>query len=143
MKTPRGKIELSNLVGLVVVAGVIWAGILFAQPVLDNLDVKTVISEAVNQRAKSEGQLQQFVISRVNAAPGNPTPIGTHYEESETGELIEQPGLELTEDNVIVDRDPNAETQTVTVDYTRTVMLKPLKKTVTLHFSPSKTGAIR
>lgn len=125
------------------IAGVIWAAILFAGPVLDNLDVKNAIAEALNQRHASEEQLELYILNKVNGAPGVPNAVGSHFEVNALGEEVELPGLGLTTDNVFVDRNTVTGLQTITVDYTRTVVIKPLSQRVTLHFRPSKTGEIR
>lgn len=140
---PLGKIELSNLVALAVVAGGIWAVILFSRPVLDNLDVKSALAEAVNQRGYSEDQLKQFLLTRLNGSPGANQHVGTHFELDDTGHPIEVPGLGLDEDNIEVDRNTVTGRQTITILYDRTVQLSPLHRQVQLHFSPSKEGEIR
>lgn len=133
---PYGKVELANLILLAVLAGFIYSVIIFSPPVLDNLDVKEAISTALAQaRRLNDDQLKALIVSSVDDT-------GWHWEENEVGEMVEVPGLGITNDDIFIDRNTVAGVITIRVSYARHIRLKPTQKTVTMEFSPEKEALL-
>ncbi len=132
---PYGRIELGNLVLIAAFVGFVYAVWMFSTPVLDNLDVKEAIDVALNQAQRSDDQLERVILSRLSK-------VGTHQAEDDFGNVVEKPGLGLSEENIYVERNEVAGTLLIRVSYDRVVQLKPSKSTYTFSFSPEKEGPI-
>lgn len=132
---PQGKISFGGLTLLLVIVGGLWALITIAPAYLDNLDMKEAVAAAVNKARQGHGDepLQNGILQVANR-------VGTHLEEDEYGALVEKPGLGLTPENVIIERDFTDNTLVIRVEYQRFMQFKPLKQGVTLKFAPQSEG---
>lgn len=133
---PWGKVDLQNLVLLFALAGFIYGVIIFAPPVLDNLDVKEAIAISLNQAHRlSDDEIKALIIARTDDK-------GWHWEQNEIGEWVEVKGLGLTGDHIVIDRNTVTGVITIRVNYERRVRFKPTQLTVSLSFSPEREALL-
>jgi hypothetical protein len=134
---PRGAV---NLVTLVLVLGLAAVGYLawtFIPPSLDNLDMREATTSAFNRMASDpdDGRIRTYLLGRAKT-------IGTHWEPGRDGQLVEVPGLGLTDADIILERDPVARTARVRIDYQRDIRLKPTDRLQRLEFHAEKAGML-
>jgi hypothetical protein len=68
--------------------------------------------------------------------------VGYHWEEQD-GKQVQVPGLGLEPEDVQIERGPDGKSGRLSVDYARTVKLKPLEQYWTLKFHTSREASIR
>lgn len=133
---PRGKTDLSTLFWVVVVAAAIYAGVIFIPVYADHFDVKEAVNAAYNAAGKENDAglraKMQFMLRNT----------GTHKETDDFNYTVVKPGLGLTDDQIVIERNDVARTVLIAVDYARDVQLKPTQQVVKLHFSEKKEGPI-
>lgn len=132
----RGAVSLFSLVLLLGLAAGGYCVWLFAPVYLDNLDVREASTASFNRMAVDgdNERVRTYLLSRTKR-------IGTHWE-AEGGTHVEKPGLDLTDSDVIVERDPTEHTGRVQVDYQREVKLWPTERFVSVDFHVEKAGKL-
>ena len=137
MRRPRGAVNLVNLTLLLLVGGAAYAGWLFVPLWLDDLDVREAVSAGFGQLPveTSDQRIRELVLQRLQS-------VGTHWEERD-GQQVEVPGLGFTAQDIQVERDPQAGTGRVAIDYTRSARLKPFDRFYPVHFLAERSGVLR
>jgi hypothetical protein len=135
---PQGKV---NLIGVVMLAGItyaIWWIVTYSTVYLDNLDVKDAVNSAFNQSVRAaDADLRQGIVRRLNFSP-----LGWHWEETDSGERVRKPGLGVPDEGIEIERDDVANTILVRVTYEREVELLPFDKLDMVKFVVEKQGKI-
>jgi hypothetical protein len=131
-----------NLIGVVIVGAVAYGGwwlFTYAPAKLDHLDVKEAIIAGYNQ-AKTDnlGNVRLTIMNKLNGKD-----FGWHYEIDEANHRVRKPGLGIKDEQLIIEKNDVTDSITVTVEYDRTIELKPFDKEETKHFYFSKVGPIR
>jgi hypothetical protein len=120
-------------------AGGAYYAVIFGPLYLDNLGVKEAAEIGITAARANEDVVATAVLKKINFGPNPP---GSHLEETDSGDLVEKPGLGLTEENVSVVKDEATKTVRITIDYARTVRLVPTQSTRTVQFHVEKEGPI-
>ena len=107
---------------------------------LDDLDVREALAAGVGQLTSenlgmTEAAIQKTVATRL-------ANVGYHWEEQD-GRQLQVPGLGLEADDVQIERAPDGKSGRLTVDYARTVKLKPLDRYWTLRFHTSREANLK
>ena len=132
-----------NLVSLTltvaVVAGVYLAWI-YIPLWLDDLDVREALAAGVGQLTSenlgmTEAAIQKTVANRL-------AKVGYHWEEQD-GRQVQVPGLGLEAEDVQIERGADGKSGRLSVDYVRTVKLRPLDRYWTLRFHTSREATLR
>jgi hypothetical protein len=132
-----------NLVNLTLTVSVLSGGYLawiYIPLWLDDLDVREAVAAGAGQLSQENTSLDAPGIQRMVAL--RLTKVGTHWEEQD-GKQVEVPGLGLDPEDVQVERSADGKRGRVTVDYARTVRLKPLDRTWTLRFHTTREAGIK
>ncbi|MGZ6163734.1 MAG: hypothetical protein ACXWLS_10420 [Myxococcaceae bacterium] len=132
-----------NLVSLTLLAAAVSGAYLawICVPLwLDDLDVREALAAGVGQlvaenTAMDASAIQQMVANRLAR-------VGTHWEEQD-GKQVEVPGLGIEPGDVQLDKAPDGKTGRLTLDYARTVKLRPLERYWTLRFHTTREGTLR
>jgi hypothetical protein len=136
---PRGSVNpLSVVIIVAAIAGLYWA-ILYVPMYVDNLSVREAADVGITASKADDERVIEAVLRRINFGQ---EAVGTHMEEDANGDLVEKRGLGLTAENVTVDRNEQAKTIRVVIDYTREIHLKPSSKVRTVSFHVEKEGPI-
>ena len=133
---PYGRINLVGLILLAVVVGGIYAVVMIGPVYADNIDVQEAVNQAFNQIPRNTDETV-----RVNLRE-KLRMVGKHTETDEFNQEKEVPGLGLTDDQIIIERNDPASTVRIEVNYEREVDLKPFNRTIRLDFHPHKEGPI-
>ncbi len=139
MRRPRGAVNLVNLTLILIVAAGAYIAWLYVPLWLDDLDVREAIAAGVGQLPIEPSALDGHIRTRVAARLNT---VGTHWEDQD-GKRVEVPGLGIEPDEIQVERNAQAKTGRLSVDYARTVRLKPLNKFWTLRFHTAREGVLR
>ena len=140
MRRPRGAVNLVNTTLFLAVAAVAYLAWLYIPLWLDNLDVREAVSIGFGQLSSGGPSMDT---SRVQQAVADKlTRVGTHWEEKD-GAKVEAPGLGVEPQEVVVERAPDGKTGWVSVEYARTVRLKPLEQTWTVRFHSEQEGFLK
>ena len=126
--------NLFNLTLFVAAVSVGYVAWLWVPLWLDDLDVREAMAVAVSQLG--ENQANDQVQAR---AAGRLEKVGFHFEERD-GAQVEVPGLGVQPDDVQIERDGRK--ARVSLDYSRTVKLKPLDRYWTVHFHTAGEGIL-
>jgi hypothetical protein len=132
-----------NVVNLTLTAAVVSGAYLawiYVPLWLDDLDVKEALAAGVGQLTNDNLGMDAPAIQKMVAARLGK--VGTHWEDQE-GKQVEVPGLGLEPDDVQVERSRDGKSGKLTVDYGRTVKLKPLDQYWTLKFHTSREANVR
>ena len=102
---------------------------------LDDLDVREALasggSQLMSETAGMSGPaVQKMVANRLST-------VGYHWEEQD-GRQVQVPGLGVAADDVQVERAPDGKSGRLTLDYERTVKLKPLERYLSVRFHTSR-----
>lgn len=132
-----------NVVNLTLTAAVVSGAYLAWMYVplwLDDLDVREALAAGVGQltndnSGKDAPAVQAFVASRLAS-------VGTHWE-VQSGAPVEVPGLGIDPDDVLVERSKDGRSGKLTVDYVRTVRLKPTNQYWTVRFQTSREANLK
>jgi hypothetical protein len=132
----RGAVSLVTVIlvlGLVVVGYLGWLLI----PIwFDNLDMREATTASFNRMANDPDldRVRAYLLGRTKR-------IGTHWE-TQGDTRVEQPGLGLTESDIVIERDPFERTGRVQVDYQREVKLWPTERFSSFDFHVEKAGKL-
>lgn len=130
-------VSLTLLVAVVSGAYLAW---IYVPLWLDDLDVREALAAGVGQLTAENSSLDAAGIQKMVAL--RLSRVGSHWEEQD-GKQIEVPGLALEPDDVQIERGADGKSGRVTVDYARTVRLKPLNRYWTLRFHTTREGRVR
>lgn len=133
----RGAVNLVNLTLLLLVVGGSYAGWLFVPLWLDDLDVREAVAVGFGQLPvePTDVRIRQLVMAKLNN-------VGTHWEEKD-GKQVEVPGLGIALEDIQVERNSQANTGRIAIDYTRMAKLKPLDRFWPVHFLTERSGVLR
>jgi hypothetical protein len=120
--------------------GALYWAIMFGPLYIDNLSVREAADIGITFARINDDAIINGALRRINIGQDGKDPIGSHMEENEDGTQVEKPGLALTAENITIERDPAAKTIKVSIDYSRTVRLKPTSNVRTLTFHVEKEG---
>ena len=140
MRRPRGAVNLVNVTLTVAVVSTAYLGWIYIPLWLDDLDVREALAAGVGQLTSenlgmTEAAIQKTVATRL-------ANVGYHWEEQD-GRQVQVPGLGLEADDVQIERAPDGKSGRLTVDYARTVKLKPLEQYWTLRFHTSREATLK
>ena len=107
---------------------------------LDDLDVREALAAGVGQLTSENAGMDAEAVQRAVAL--RLTNVGYHWEEQQ-GRQVQVPGLGLESKDVQVERGPDGKSGRLTVDYARTVKLRPLDRYWTLRFRTTREGTVR
>ena len=130
-------VSLTLLVAVVAGAYLAWVYI----PLwLDDLDVREALAAGVGQLTSeslgmTEAAIQKTVANRLAR-------VGYHWEEQD-GRQVQVPGLGIEADDVQIERGADGKSGRLSVDYVRTVKLKPLEQYWTLRFHTSREAMLK
>lgn len=133
---PHGKVSITTLILLAAFAAGIYALIVLSPIVGDNFSVQEVVAIAYNQSNKYDDEaLRNLIREKLRR-------VGTHKKDDGFGNISEEMGLLLTDEQIVIDRNVPAGTIRIQVDYEREVELKLIRRVVYLQFHPAKEGPI-
>lgn len=140
MRRPRGAVNLVNLTLTVTVVSGAYLGWLYIPLWLDDLDVREALAAGVGQLTSenlgmTEVAIQQNVAARLAS-------VGYHWEEQD-GKQVQVPGIGLEPDDVQIERRGDGKSGRLTVDYGRTVKLKPLERYWTVKFHTTREANVK
>lgn len=136
---PTGKVNLVGLLLLGAVGAAVYWAVMFVPKYVDNLEVKEAVEASLSSAGRApDSSVKDAILRRANAPS-----MGSTTRVDESGQPVELPGLGLTEDNIVIDADPNAKKVTVTVEYDRVVVLKPTDNVKVLHFRVENSGPLQ
>lgn len=139
MRRPRGAVNLVSLTLTLALVSAVYLAWLYVPLWLDDLDVREALAAGVGQLT-SESMAIDAQAARDRVAKGvalRLAKVGYHWEEQD-GRQVQVPGLGLEPDDVQVERSGDGRSGRITVDYARTVKLKPLERYWTLTFHTSR-----
>ena len=130
-------VSLTLLVAVVAGAYLAW---LYIPLWLDDLDVREALAAGVGQLTSenlgmTEAAIQKTVANRLAR-------VGYHWEEQD-GRQAQVPGLGIEADDVQIERGADGKSGRLSVDYVRTVKLKPLEQYWTLRFHTSREATLK
>lgn len=130
-------VSLTLLVAVVAGAYLAW---LYIPLWLDDLDVREALAAGVGQLTSenlgmTEAAIQKTVANRLAR-------VGYHWEEQD-GRQAQVPGLGIEADDVQIERGADGKSGRLSVDYARTVKLKPLEQYWTLRFHTSREAMLK
>jgi len=130
-------VSLTLLVAVVAGAYLAW---LYIPLWLDDLDVREALAAGVGQLTSenlgmTEAAIQKTVANRLAR-------VGYHWEEQD-GRQAQVPGLGIEADDVQIERGADGKSGRLSVDYARTVKLKPLEQYWTLRFHTSREATLK
>lgn len=140
MRRPRGAVNLVNLTLTVAVLSGGYLAWLYVPLWLDDLDVREALAAGAGQLTSENLGMTEAAIQKTVAA--KLALVGYHWEEQD-GKQVQVRGLGLEADDVQIERGADGKSGRLTVDYGRTVKLKPLEKYWTLKFHTSREATIR
>jgi hypothetical protein len=133
---PYGKINLFGLILLAAIVGGLYAVVMLGPIYADNIDVQEAVNQAYNLYGRNpDERVRDSIRDKLRN-------VGTHVETDEFGYEKILPGLALTDEQIVFDRNDPANTVRIEVNYERVVELKPFKKIIVLDFHPSKEGPL-
>ena len=139
MRRPRGAVNLVNLTLTITVVSGAYLAWIYVPLWLDDLDVREALAAGVGQLTSenlgmTEAAIQKTVANRL-------AQVGYHWEEQD-GRQVQVPGLGVEPDDVQIER-PDERSGRLTVDYARTVKLKPVERYWTLRFHTSREAMLK
>lgn len=114
----------------------IYCAVIFLPVWADNFDVKEAVAAAYNTSNRNDDEKLRELIKKRTAE------TATHTETDEFGYTVEKPGLGLTDEDILIERDTVQNRIKVQVNYERKVRLKPLKRIVRWKFQVKREGPI-
>ena len=140
MRRPRGAVNLVSLTLLAAAVSGAYLAWIYVPLWLDDLDVREALAAGVGQlvsenTAMDAPAIQHMVATRLAR-------VGTHWEEQD-GRQLEVPGLGIDPGDVQMERAPDGKTGRLTLDYARTVKLRPLERYWTIRFHTTREGTLR
>jgi len=133
-------VNLVNLTLLVAVVAGAYLAWLYIPLWLDDLDVREALAAGVGQLTSeslgmTEAAIQKTVANRLAR-------VGYHWEEQD-GRQVQVPGLGIEAEDVQIERGADGKSGRLSVDYVRTVKLKPLEQYWTLRFHTSREAMLK
>jgi hypothetical protein len=130
-----GRINLVGLLLLGALAAGVWAAVLLVPLYVDHLDVKEAVTVVHNLagRVHNDGVLRAELRERTRG-------LASHLEPDDFGVLRSVPGLGLTDEQIVIERNPVTGSVLVEVRYEREVRLRPTRRTHTLSFRAQREG---
>lgn len=124
----RGKIDLVGFLLLVVIASGIYAALMFVPVYIDNLYVSQALTVGSNlaSRGFTEDKVRMEIRERLRNGGDNAVP-----------------GLNLTDDQIVIERNETTQMVSVRLDYARNVRLEPFDRIVRLAFHLKKDSPLR
>jgi hypothetical protein len=118
-RTQQGKIDLVGFLLLVVLAFGIYAALMFVPVYVDNFYVSHAVAIGCNIASKgfSDNKVRSEIRDRLRSGGEDAVP-----------------SLNLTDDQIVIERDEAGHTVSVQVDYARSVKLNPSDRIVSLTF---------
>ena len=140
MRRPRGAVNLVSLTLLVAVVAGAYLAWLYIPLWLDDLDVREALAAGVGQLTSenlgmTEAAIQKTVANRLAR-------VGYHWEEQD-GRQVQVPGLGIEAEDVQIERGADGKSGRLSVDYVRTVKLKPLEQYWTLRFHTRREAMLK
>lgn len=134
---PTGKVNVMGLAIALAFFGAVYWGIVMGPVHLENLDIREWVTGTFNESARVPADaLISPLLNKLNDAK-----FASHYETDENGLKIKVGGLGLSEDNITIERNEEAQTSTVRVEYVREVKMIPFEKYRNVKFVVQKSGA--
>jgi len=130
-------VSLTLLVAVVAGAYLAW---LYIPLWLDDLDVREALAAGVGQLTSENLGMTEAAIQKVVA--NRLAHVGYHWEEQD-GRQVQVPGLGIEADDVQIERGADGKSGRLSVDYARTVKLKPLEQYWTLRFHTSREATLK
>jgi hypothetical protein len=140
VRRPRGAVNLVNLTLTVAVVSGAYLAWIYIPLWLDDLDVREALAAGVGQLTSENLGMTEAAIQKTIAI--RLANVGYHWEEQD-GRQVQVPGLGLEPDEVQIQRSPDGKSGRVTVDYARTVKLKPLERYWTLKFHTTREANLK
>lgn len=124
----QGKIDLVGFLLVFMIAFGIYAALMIVPAYLDNFSVSHAVAVGcvLASSGSSDGKVRTEIRERLR-----------------TGGEDAVPGLNLTDDQIVIERNEAAQTVSVRVDYARNVKLEPFGRTVRLAFHPKSDSPLR
>ncbi len=141
MRRPRGAVNLVSLTLLVAAVSGAYLAWIYVPLWLDDLDVRETLAAAAGQLVDTaaispdQNNIRQIVAGKLKK-------VGTHWEDQD-GKNVELPGLGVAPEDVQIEASPDGRSARVTLDYARTVKLRPLERYWTIQFHTAREGSIR
>src|SRR5207248_533723 len=115
----NGSVNPIGLMALIAIAVGIYAVVMAAPAFMDNLDVKEAVAATFNQAARQNDDALRLILrSKVQR-------IGEHEEDEGYGNFRIVPGLGVKDEDIEIQRDEQANTLMIQLNYTRRIELKP------------------
>ena len=144
MRRPRGTVNLVSLTLLAAAVSGVYLAWVYVPLWLDDLDVREALAAGAGQLVAENAAGDSAVLQsgiRTSVA-SRLSKVGSHWEEQD-GKQVELPGLGVEPNDVQIERAPDGRTGRVTLDYARTVKLRPLNRYWTIQFHTSREGVLR
>ena len=132
--------NLVNLTLLVAVVAGAYLAWVYIPLWLDDLDVREALAAGVGQLTSENLGMTEAAIQKVVA--NRLAHVGYHWEEQD-GRQVQVPGLGIEADDVQIERGADGKSGRLSVDYARTVKLKPLEQYWTLRFHTSREATLK
>jgi len=132
-------VKLVNLTLTVAFVSAVYLAWLYVPLWFDDLDVSEALAAGGNQLSMASGTLNAAAVQR--SVADKLAKVGYHWEEQD-GQQVERRGLGLDPEDVKVEGGPDQKLGRITVDYARTVKLKPLERYWTVRFHNSHEANI-
>jgi len=133
-------VNLVNLTLLVAVVAGAYLAWVYIPLWLDDLDVREALAAGVGQLTSENLGMTEAAIQKVVA--NRLAHVGYHWEEQD-GRQVQVPGLGIEADDVQIERGADGKSGRLSVDYARTVKLKPLEQYWTLRFHTSREAMLK
>ena len=132
--------NLVNLTLTVAFVSAVYLTWIYVPLWLDDLDVREALAAGASQlTSESLGATEAGVQKKVAIGLNQ---VGYHWEEQD-GQQVQVRGLGLEPDDVQIERAKDGNSARLTVDYARTVKLKPLERYWTLRFHTSREASLK
>lgn len=132
----RGETDWSLMLMIAAAIAAIYCGIIFLPVWADNFDVREAVAAAYNTSGRNDDEkLRELIRERTKET-------ATHLAVDEFGYAVEKPGLGLTDEQILIERDTVRGQIKVEVKYQRRVKMKPLKRIVRWNFEVKREGPI-
>jgi hypothetical protein len=133
-------VNVVNLTLTVAVVSGTYLGWIYIPLWLDDLDVRETLAAGAGQLTSESLGMTEATIQKTAAA--RLAQVGYHWEEQD-GKQVQVPGLGIEPDDIQVERSRDGRSGKLTVDYARTVKLKPLEQYWTVRFHTSREANLK
>jgi hypothetical protein len=133
-------VNVVNLTLTVAVVSGAYLGWLYIPLWLDDLDVREALAAGVGQLTSENLGMTEPAIQK--AAAARLAKVGYHWEDQD-GKQVQVPGLGIEPEDIQVERSQDGRSGKLTVDYSRTVKLKPLDQYWTLRFHTAREANLK